>query len=519
MQQIAPIDWTICIGYLALVVGLGVYFSNKQKDNDAYFLGDRNMHWIPVGLSLFATTFSSNSFVGLPAEGAYGDYHQLLAIMFIPFVVIPITCIWFIPFYKGLGVTSLYEYLERRFSRGIRLTASLIFMLYSAGWMGTMLLAVSKILDVVLATESTMQTLVVIVIVGLLATLYTAIGGVKAVIWTDTIQAFALCGGMCFLLWLLLSSIEGGWTGFVALGGANGKFDMLHTGGGFAEHNVFAACAYGFFVYMGGQLASYGAFQRYVTVDSVNDARRALIIKGAFTLVSCTLFFLVGTALYVYYQQFHVDLFTEYSAGKNRDQLLPHFVINFGGGYGMTGLLLAGLFAAAMSSMDSGINSMAASLVTDWLNGREVGTATNRWLTGAFGMGVTLIACLLSRIDSPVFAILLSIAGATLGMLLAILMMGMLLPRVNTVGVVAGMVAGLLVVCLIRVVLPNLDSATLESLGPWAGLKNNTWWDGMFTSISVVAVAVPVSLFTVPPQREALRGLLLFPGRYDDTGR
>ena len=100
----------------------------------------------------------------------------------------------------------------------------------------------------------------------------------------------------------------------------------------------------------------------------------------------------------------------------------------------MTGLLLAGLFAAAMSSLDSGINSMTASLVSDWLGGREVGMRTNRWLTFGFGVGVTLIACLLSLINSPVFDILLSIAGATLGLLLAVLMMGMLLPRVNTLG-------------------------------------------------------------------------------------
>ena len=84
MQQVSLVDWSICFGYLALVIGLGIYFSNKQKDNDDFFLGGRNMHWIPVGLSLFATTFSSNSFVGLPAEGAFRDYHQLLAIYFIP---------------------------------------------------------------------------------------------------------------------------------------------------------------------------------------------------------------------------------------------------------------------------------------------------------------------------------------------------------------------------------------------------------------------------------------------------
>ena len=121
------------------------------------------------------------------------------SIFFIPFVVIPITCIWFIPFYKGWGFKSLYEYLEHRFARPVRLMASLIFMGYSAGWMGTMLLAVSRILNVVLDAQSTSQTILVIVIVGALATLYTAMGGVKAVIWTDTIQAFALFGGMIFV--------------------------------------------------------------------------------------------------------------------------------------------------------------------------------------------------------------------------------------------------------------------------------------------------------------------------------
>jgi len=317
VEQIALLDWSICFGYLALVIGLGFYFSNKQKANDDFFLGGRNMHWIPVGLSLFATTFSSNSFVGLPSEGAYRDYHQLLAIFFIPFVVVPITCIWFIPFYKGLGFRSLYEYLERRFARHVRLMASIIFMVYSAGWMGAMLVAASRILDVVLEIESDGQTMAVIMIVGLLATLYTAMGGVKAVIWTDTIQAFALCGGMIFLFGLLLFKIEGGWGTFVSVGTSADKFDMFRTDGGLAKRNVFSACAYGFFVYMGGQLANYGAFQRYVTVDSVKDARRALIIKGVFTFFSCTLFFLVGSALFVYYQQSHLEVFQELSIGKS----------------------------------------------------------------------------------------------------------------------------------------------------------------------------------------------------------
>jgi len=509
VQHISYLDWFICLGYMAIIIGLGCYFSNKQKDNDDYFWGGGKMHWLPVGLSLFATTISSNSFVGLPAEGAFGDYHQLLAIFFIPFVVVPITCIWFIPYYKRLGYKSLYEYLERRFSRPVRLLASVIFMAYSAGWMGTMLLAVSRILNVVLDNQSASQTIAIIVAVGFLATFYTALGGVKAVIWTDTIQAFALFGGMGFLLCILLSKIDGGWSTFVASGVDAGKFDMFRTDGGLAKRNVFSASAYGFFVYMGGQLASFGAYQRYMTVESVIEARRVVIVKGLFSAVSGMLFFLVGTALFVYYQQADVDTFQQLSIGRDRDQLLPHFVIHFGGEYGILGLILAGLFAAAMSSLDSGINSMTASLVTDWFNGREMGTATNRWLTVGFGAIVTLIACLLSLIDSPVFDILLSIAGTTLGILLAILMMGMLVPRANTLGVVVGAAAGLFVFVLIRVVIPSLSPSTLEQLGPLAGLKANTWWDGMLTTLTAVVIGVAVSALTAPPREDQLEGLLL----------
>lgn len=510
MQNIAPIDWIICLAYLVVVVGLGFYFSKQQTNNDEYFFGGRHMHWLPVGLSLFAATFSSNSFVGLPAEGAFGDYHQLLAICFIPFVVVPITCIWFIPFYKGLGFLSLYEYLERRFARPVRLAASTIFMVYLVGWMGTMLLAVTRILNVVLETEAHSETLTVIVVVGLLATLYTAAGGVKAVIWTDTIQAFALCGGMFFLLFLLMQRIDGGLAAWFEAGRSAGKFEMLRTDGGLAERNVFSACAYGFFVYLGAQLASYGAYQRYITVDSVRDARRALILKGGFTLLSCTLFFLVGTALFVFYQQSHPDVFRDHAGGSARDQLLPHFVIHHAGGFGMTGMILAGLFAAAMSSLDTGINSMTATVVTDWLNGREVGIRTNRCLTAVFGVMATSTACVLSLIDSPVFDLLLSIAGATLGLLLAVMMLGMLLPKANTIGVVSGLIAGLAVFGVIRIWIPGLDDEALERLGVLAGLKSNTWWDGMLTTIPAFVVGALVSYLTPPPTEEQLQGLLLY---------
>jgi len=252
LEDIQFLDWVICGAYLAVVVGLGIYFSGTEDSNDEFFHGGKAMHWLPVGLSLFATTFSSNSFVGLPAEGAFGDYHQLLAILFIPFVVIPITCKWFIPMYKAWGYSSLYEYFERRFDRKLRLLASSVFMFYSAGWMATMLLAVSRVLGEVLETPSPEYGALIIAVVGVLATLYTAMGGVKAVIWTDTIQAFALGGGMLFLLYALICDIEGGWSAYFQVAADANKMDMTSTTGGWGQRNIFSAIAYGFFIYMGG---------------------------------------------------------------------------------------------------------------------------------------------------------------------------------------------------------------------------------------------------------------------------
>jgi SSS family solute:Na+ symporter len=284
---------------------------------------------------------------------------------------------------------------------------------------------------------------------------------------------------------------------------------MFSTSGGLGDRNLFSACAYGFFVYLGAQIGSYGAYQRYVTVETVSDVRKALILKGGFTLFSCTLYFLVGTALFVFYQQFDVETFREFSTGSSKDQLMPHFVVHHAGGYGMTGLILAGLFAAAMSSLDTGINSMTATTVTDWMNGREVGAMTNRCLTLAFGAIATATACALSVIDSPVFDLLLSIAGATLGLLMAVLLLGMLVPRANTTGAVTTIVVGLIMFWVIRAWIPSLDEDALQGLGVFAGLKDNTWWDSVFTTVPAFTAGVLASLCASAPKQEDLNGLLL----------
>ena len=490
MSSLSTIDWTICFSYLAVVFGLGLWFIRKQETNDDFFVGGRRMHWLPVGLSLFATQFSSNSFVGLPAEAAYQDYHLLLAIWFIPLVVAPLTCIYFVPFYRRLQLTSVHEYLEMRFSRGVRLTASIAFMTYSAGWMGSMLVAAGKILQPVVGADER-QVFLILIGLGVIATLYTALGGVKAVIWTDSLQAFALGGGMIFLLAIIINSIDGGWTSMVERASQQHKFDMFRIDGGFTSPNLFSACAFGFFVYLAGDIANFTAIQRFASVPTVRDAQRAVIVKGFFIAFACTLFFVVGTSLFVFYSESAPDVFAECADGKKKDQLLPHFVLHYAGGFGMTGLLLAGLFAAAMSSLDSSINSMTASLVTDWLRGREVGPTVNRLLTGVFGASAITIACLLQTIDIPIFSILMSISGASLGVLLAVLILGMTVERANTIGAYVVFAFGLGGFVLARF------------------LDIQNWWDGAFVSVFGFLGGLAMMYLAKPPSEKQLYGLMI----------
>ncbi len=494
MSTLSPLDWSICIGYLAVVLAMGLWFSREQHDNEDYFVAGRKMHWLPIGLSIFAGTFSSNSFVGLPRDSAYADYHLLLGILFIPFVVMPLVAWLFIPLFHRLQVTSAYEYLEHRFNRPTRLVASVLFMAYAIGWMGNMLLAVGKILKVVLDLTPAELTWALIA-VGLFATVYTTLGGVKAVIWTDALQAVALGGGMSTVLLFTVAKIDGGWAALWEIGSANNKFDMFRSPLNMQdlfcseELNVYSACAFGFFVYLGGHAANFTAVQRYVSMPTVSDARKSLVLNSIMVVVVCLIFFLVGSALFVFYFQTGDPIFQQFNEAQTSDLLLPHFVIHEIPKYGLVGLLLAGLFAAAMSSMDSGINSLTATVVCDWRSEENVGVGWSRLMTCVFGVSTIGAAMLIAQIKLPIFHILIAIAGAFLGLLLGLFVLGMFSHRVNSAGALIGLLAG------------------CGALVAANQLGVSGWWYAVFATVPTVMMGWLASLPFPPPQQESLQGL------------
>ena len=176
MSHLHTVDWIVCITYLAVVFGVAAACARGQRSNEDYFVGGRTMNWFVVGVSMFATSFSSISFLGLPQRGAYQDFSFYLTILFIPFVISPILWFVFVPLYVRLNVSSGYEYLKQRFGRPVQQVGSGLYCVYAIGWMGTMLFAIALTLKTLMQLNDTQYHLALIGL-GVFATGYTVIGG------------------------------------------------------------------------------------------------------------------------------------------------------------------------------------------------------------------------------------------------------------------------------------------------------------------------------------------------------
>ncbi len=472
--SLGTLDWTFFLLYIAVVLALGLKFAGEQRTNEDYFVGGRTMNWLPVGLSMFATTFSSLSFVGLPREAAFEDYHLYLAILFIPLFVGPIVWIWFIPLYHRLRVTSPYEYMELCFDRSVRRLCSVLSIAFTIGWMGSVLYAVGVILQAVLDL-SPQQLYATVIGVGLFATLYTALGGIKAVVWTDVLQAITLGGGMAVVLAMAIAKIDGGWDSVWRVGMAEGKFEMFDMRFDLTDRaNFFSAAAFGVFVYLPANAISLGAVQRFVSLPTVADARRCVIVNGVMVAGICLLFFVVGTTLFVFYHQPGVGGFPVLAA---EDQLVPHFVLTEMPRYGLAGLLVAGLFAAAMSSIDSGINSLTLTIVIDWLSGRHPGVRFSRWLCVGFGLLTTGVSLLVPVLGENVFDIIIKISGALFGPMLGLFLLAIFSKRANSRVAWIGFVSGVGVLTVV-----------------WSMSEVSHWWYGAFTCVPTLVVGWIASL-------------------------
>jgi SSS family transporter len=491
------LDWTLCVAAVALLFAQGWYLARGQKTTEDYFVGGRRMNWLAVGLSMFATIFSPLSFVGLPREAAYANYHLYLAILFIPLFAAPLAGWLFVPLFHRLRLTSAYEYLQMRFDWRLRQAASLLYGLYLLFWMGTMLHATAMMAQAALGLSEP-QRIATLLVLGAMTATYTALGGYKATVWTNVVKAAVLAGVVVTFLLLAVGRVEGGFAAVFQIGREHHKFAMLDFRWDLSSGAAFfPACAFGVFVYGAVAVAAQGSVQRYASTPTVADARRLLAVNGIGTAFVCLLFFLLGSTMFAYYTQ-HPD--PAGSAAKpfpplpKEDQVTVHFIQTVLDHPALVGLFLAALLTTAMGSVSGGLNALSSLIVCDWLSGRQMGVRQGRLMTAVFGAATIATALVAPYLGEHVFKIIIRISGAFFGPLFGLFLLAALVRRANASGALIGLAAGLVS---LAVIFPFPD-------------RIDAWWYGAFTCLPTLMVGSFASLFFPPPAPEKLRGLTVF---------
>lgn len=350
------LDYVALLAYLSSLVAMGLYFSRRRKGTDDFFLAGRRIPWWAAGISIFGTQLSSITFMAIPAKVYATDWVYFLSVSGIVLVA-PVVIRCYLPFFRRLNVTSAYEYLEVRFNLAVRLFGSASFVLFQLGRMAIVLLLPS----IALTAVTGIDVRVCIVVMGVMATFYTVIGGIEAVIWTDVLQVFVLVGGGILSVLTIAFSVDGGLFGIVSTGLAEGKFHAVNLNWDIATASIWVVLVGNLFINLAPYTSDQAVIQRYLTTKSEKLAAKSIWTNAALIIPVSLIWYFLGTCLYVFYK-IHPD---QLAPSLPTDAVFPLFIAQELP-MGLSGLVIAGLFAATMSTLDSSLNSVAAVIVTDF---------------------------------------------------------------------------------------------------------------------------------------------------------
>ncbi len=433
--------------YFLVLVIIGYFFSRKQKSTDDYFKGGGRVPWWAAGLSLFGTALSAITFMAIPAKTYATDWSYFAFNMSI-FLVAPVIIILFIPFYRRLNITTAYEYLEKRFNLTVRLLGSISFILFQVGRMGVVLLLPSLALNVVTGID----VFLCILLMGIVSLLYTLMGGIEAVIWTDVIQVVILLIGALVAVALMAGAIDGGISTVLREATDAHKFNLLDLRMTLREPTIWVMLIGGMFT----NVTTYGTdqtmVQRYLTTQNEQEARRSVWTNAWLSVPATLLFFSIGTTLFVFYRNYP-DLYSP--TIENIDSIFPWYIASQLPN-GLSGLLIAGIFAAAMSSLSSSMNSGATAYSTDIhfrfrLTSGVSELKVARIATFAIGLVGTLFALFMATWNiQSLWDEFQKIIGLIIGSLGGLFLLGILTKRANGAGALIGILISIIVQVLVN---------------------------------------------------------------------
>ena len=460
-----PVDAAIIVVYLLGMVGVGAWFMRRNKSSDDYFRGGGRLPWWVVSLSIYATLFSSITFLSIPALTYHTDcryFFKTLGIL----ILVPIVVRFYLPFFRKLNLTSAYEYLEVRFNLGCRLFASAAFILF----MVARTAVVAYLPAVAIAAVTGMDVNLAIVVVTLVTIVYCTLGGVEAVVWSDFVQSVILIGSTIAIYAYLVCGTDGGLSGFIAKGMEAGKFRMMDLRWDWTQPVLWVALVGGIVENLASYTSDQCVVQRYMTTRDEAGAAKSIKLNGVLSFVNCFVFFTLGVALWTFYQS-HADKIPTLA---KQDQIFPWFIAHELP-VGFSGLVLAAVAAATMSTLSANLNSAATAVTTDFYKRLKVSgfkfqvsgfkfqvsgsgcqvsgdgeqrrlLLCGRIVTVAVGLLGGAFALVLANMDiGSIYDQFLKFLGVLTGGLACLFLMGRFLPFVNGRGAFVGLIANYVV--------------------------------------------------------------------------
>ena len=521
MDARLAIDSGVLLLYFFVIIFIGLRMGRKEDNLEDFALGGRRIPWWAVLASLVAAETSAGTFFGTPGEGFSHRDYTYLQLAFGTIIGRVLVSYIFIKPYYDYKVFSIYEYLTARFGVASKNAASAVFMitrlLASGARLYVAAIALALAYEMISGTRPNQtQTLWIYlgatIAIVILTAIYTTFGGIKAVIWTDLIQASIMIGSALIALGLLYFAIPGGWHEIVQRHGPFQLSDLITTGLDPAKHGwdqvksmfeteytIFAGLIGAAFITMGTHGTDQDMVQRMLTARDVRRSRRSLIFSGLADIPIAFTFLSIGLLLWVYYQA-HPDP----TLSKTPNETFCHFIL-YQMPVGLRGLLIAGIFATAMGSLSTALNALATSFTRDWyepyINPGATGEQSLRavrWATVWFSVLMIAVASTTSYLvivhpNVRIIPIVLGIFGYTYGSLLGVFFVGMLTKqRGNDFGNVIAMIMGFIVVAILSG-LPNniakMFGAQLYTQPDWLPVMEFPWWI-CFGTIVTFCVAV-----------------------------
>ncbi len=499
MGHFTILDWIVLGTYFAATMSVGLYFWRKSRSTEGFTAAERSLPGWLVGLSIFATYLSSISYLALPGKAFVANWNPFVFSLAIP-IATWVAVVWFLPYYRAGGDVSAYSNLERRFGPWARLYASVFYLLTQLARIGV----VTYLLALPMSVMFGWNLVTIILVTGVSVTIYTFVGGIVAVIWTDAIQTVVLLVGAFVALGVLFFQVDGGPVAAIAYAYEQGKFSLgdlgISTNGkgtisfNFAAPTILVVFLYGICENLKNFGIDQSYVQRYQTAKNEAEARKSLWLGAVLYLPVSGLFFLIGTMLFVLYHagpNRDVDLMevrqivahqklmqdgvvaayvSDPATGRQvfapdyrqrvdalavtlqdkeiGDRVFPHFI----GKYlppGLTGLLIAAIFSAGMSTISGSLNSSATLLLKDYYlrffrpdasdkeSMRVLYAGTVLW--GTLGTGVAL---LLIRLTESILDIWWTLSGVFGGGMLGLFLLGMTSKRARNFSAVLAVLLG-----------------------------------------------------------------------------